>query len=171
MDLAAAMLHGADAPDGLIASTDADSAVAADWLERQHAHLARGALAIAGQIELAAVEAAELPAGVLTRRRALAAERLSEVRRADPAAEHHHFGGASFALTAATYRRVGGIEPLAVLEDAAFAERLRAFGIPVLRAGDVRVRTSARREGRTARGLAVDLAALTALESEPVVGG
>ena len=43
------------------------------------------------------------------------------------------------------------------LEDAAFADRLREHGIPILRPADVRVRTSARADGRAARGLSVDL--------------
>ena len=47
---------------------------------------------------------------------------------------------------------------MAALEDAAFAERLADAGVPVLRARDVRVRTSARTDGRAARGLSVDLA-------------
>src|SRR6185437_12555139 len=61
-------------------------------------------------------------------------------------------------VTAAAYREVGGLEPIASLEDAAFEERLREHGIPVRRAGDVRVRTSARLDGRAGRGLAVDMA-------------
>jgi hypothetical protein len=61
-------------------------------------------------------------------------------------------------VTAATYREVGGIEPLSALEDAGFARRLSRHGIPILRASDVRVLTSARADGRAGRGLSVDLA-------------
>jgi hypothetical protein len=87
-----------------------------------------------------------------------AAHRLERVRRTDPTAAHHHFAGASIGVTAGVYRAVGGLEPVTALEDAAFAERLAQAGIPVLRTDDVRVRTSARPNGRAARGLAVDLA-------------
>jgi hypothetical protein len=61
-------------------------------------------------------------------------------------------------ITAAAYRAVGGLEPVSALEDEAFAARLLAHRIPILRAPDVRVTTSARTEGRAQRGLSVDLA-------------
>ena len=159
MDTAANRLVELGRDHGLIACTDADSRPAPDWLARQLDHLADGAVAIAGLIELD--DESELAPGVLRRRRRDAAERLARVRELDPDAGHHHFAGASLAVTAAVYREVGGLEPLASLEDAAFETRLRDHGIPVTRAGDVRVRTSARLNGRAARGLAVDIAVAT----------
>ena len=164
MDHAADRLLATGRPDGLIATTDADSAPAPDWLERQLAHLAAGAQVIAGMIELTTLDQARLPAGVRRRRSDNAARRLTAVRTTDPDAEHHHFAGASIGITATTYRRVGGIEPLTALEDAAFARRLHAAGVPVLRAADVRVRTSARQHGRASQGLSVDLAVSDWLE-------
>jgi glucosyl-3-phosphoglycerate synthase len=158
MDAACARLMSCGHPDGLIACTDADSRPAPDWLERQLGHVAAGAGAVAGLIELDESEAAALPDEVLARRARDAATRLEHVRRADPGAGHHHFAGASLGVTAATYRRVGGLEPVATQEDAAFALRLAEHRIPVLRASDVRVRTSARATGRAAEGLSVDLA-------------
>lgn len=160
MDVAARRLLTAGRPQALLATTDADTRVAPDWVARQLAHLAAGASAIAGWIELEPAEAALLPPGVLARRRALARERLARVRRLEPRAEHHHFGGASIGVTAAVYAAVGGIEPRPVLEDDAFAARLRSHGIPIVRPLDVRVTTSARTDGRAARGLARDLAQL-----------
>ena len=157
MDAAAARLLALGANDGLIACTDADSRPAPDWLERQLAHARDGATAIAGLIELEPAQQADLPAAVLARRERDAAQRLARVRRLDPAAEHHHFAGASLAVTAATYRAVGGLEPLAALEDAAFARRLGEHRVRIRRARDVRVRTSARSQGRVAHGLSVDL--------------
>ena len=157
MDSAAARLLALGASDGLIACTDADSRPAPDWLERQLAHARDGATAIAGLIELEPAQQADLPAGVLARRERDAAQRLAWVRRLDPTAEHHHFAGASLAVTAATYRAVGGIEPLAALEDTAFARRLEEHQVGIRRARDVRVRTSARSQGRVAHGLSVDL--------------
>jgi glucosyl-3-phosphoglycerate synthase len=158
MDHACEQLLGAGRPDGLIACTDADSRPAPDWLERQLAHVAAGARAIAGLIELDEEEARELPPGVRDRRDRDAGTRLRRLRSSEPEAAHHHFAGASLGVTAATYREVGGIEPLAALEDAGFAVRLAANHIPVLRASDVRVATSTRSDGRAARGLSVDLA-------------
>jgi glucosyl-3-phosphoglycerate synthase len=157
MDLAAEWLIAAGAPDGLIASTDADSCPVSSWLEYQLAHVRAGARVIAGRVELDPAERLELPAGAVRRRERDAAGRLERVRRIDPGAEHHHFAGASLGITAAVYRSVGGMEPLAALEDAAFAARLAAHDVPILRASDVQVNTSARRSGRARRGLSLDL--------------
>ena len=65
MDLACGRLLADGRGDGLIASTDADTRPAPDWLERQLTHLARGSRAVAGRIELDPVEAARLPDAVL----------------------------------------------------------------------------------------------------------
>ncbi|MGI9183685.1 MAG: glucosyl-3-phosphoglycerate synthase [Solirubrobacteraceae bacterium] len=157
MDLAAERLLAAGRPDGLIASTDADSQPAPEWLARQLQHVHAGARAVAGLVELDPDEGTELPVGVRRRRERDAVDRLDRVRELDPAAEHHHFAGASIGITAAAYRHVGGLEPLHALEDAAFATRLHERGVPILRTRDVRVRTSARSRGRASRGLAVDL--------------
>jgi glucosyl-3-phosphoglycerate synthase len=158
MDAAAARLYARDEPHGLIACTDADSRPHPTWLERQLRHLSAGAKVVAGMIELDPREAAALPPGVLDRRDRDAALRLRSVHACDHAAEHHHFAGASLGITADAYLQVGGLEPLVALEDAAFAVRLREHGIPILRARDVCVRTSARADGRARRGLSVDLA-------------
>jgi glucosyl-3-phosphoglycerate synthase len=158
MDLACERLLANGRRDGLIASTDADTRPAPDWLERQLAHLARGSRAVAGRIELDPVETARLPDDILQRRARDAGERFAGVLNVDPAAQHHHFAGASLGVTADTYRLVGGIEPQPSLEDARFAERLSAFGIPITRPRDVAVMTSARSDGRARHGLSADLA-------------
>ena len=84
MEAAAARLLALGRPDGLIACTDADSRPAPDWLERQLAHLALGARAIAGMIELDPREARTLPPAVLRRRERDATDRLLRVRLEDP---------------------------------------------------------------------------------------
>jgi glucosyl-3-phosphoglycerate synthase len=161
MDAAAQRLLGLGREHGLIACTDADSQPAPDWLERQLHHVRHGARAIAGLIELDEEASGSLPYGVLRRRGRDAAARLARVHERDPAAAHHHFAGASLGVTAAVYREVGGLEPLGALEDAAFETRLRDHGVRILRAADVRVRTSTRVDGRARRGLAVDIAVST----------
>jgi glucosyl-3-phosphoglycerate synthase len=161
MDAAAQLLLELDHEDGLIACTDADSRPAPDWLERQLEHVADGARAIAGLIELDEEESRALPAAVLRRRRREGAIRLGRVREREPRAGHHHFAGASIGVTARVYRLVGGLEPVAALEDATFEARLRGHGIAILRAADVRVRTSTRSDGRAPRGLAIDMAVST----------
>jgi glucosyl-3-phosphoglycerate synthase len=158
MDAACRRLHELGRPAGLLATTDADTRPAPDWLARQLSHRDHGATVIAGLVELDPAESDALPATVRAQRERDAAARLRLVHRDDPDAAHHHFAGASLSMTAAAYCSVGGLEPLPALEDEAFAARLLAHRIPILRAPDVRVTTSARTEGRAQRGLSVDLA-------------
>jgi glucosyl-3-phosphoglycerate synthase len=108
MDAAAARLERLGAGDGLIATTDADTVPAPDWLERQLDHVRAGAQVIAGMVQLNPEDSEELPEAVLDRREADAEQRLSAVLLEDPAAAHHHFAGASLGVTAETYRAVGG---------------------------------------------------------------
>ena len=161
MDRAGADLLARDRPGGLIACTDADSAVAPDWLAAQFEAVRRGARAIGGRVELWPGVEAALPEPVRRWRAADARRRHARVlaQRVDrEAVEHWQFSGASLAVTAETYARVGGIEPCDVLEDEAFERRLRRHGVPIERLSAVRVRTSARLDGRAPRGLANDLA-------------
>jgi glycosyltransferase involved in cell wall biosynthesis len=157
MELACALLEAAGQPDGLIACTDADTVVDPRWLAAQLALLDAGAEAIGGLITLDPREAAALGAATLERRERRAADRLATVRARAAGAEHHFFSGASMAVTATAYRRVRGLEPVAVLEDEAFARRLHDAGIPITYSTAVRVETSARVTGRASRGLARDL--------------
>jgi glycosyltransferase involved in cell wall biosynthesis len=163
MDLACERLMALDRPEGLIASTDADSVVAPDWLGAQLALARHGARAIGGNIELDLGEAEQLPETVLFERERRAAARLRLVLAGADATggeviEHHHFSGASLALTAQTYLECGGLPARAALEDEALELRLRKLRIPIQRSRSVSVRTSARTAGRAPRGLARDLA-------------
>jgi glucosyl-3-phosphoglycerate synthase len=161
MDLACERLLAVGAEAGLIASTDADTVVARDWLAAQLELAGSGAEAIGGLIELDSDETASLHPGALVARERHAARRTAEVRdrgQHDAAAEHPHFAGASMALTAAAYRRCGGLPVRAALEDEALAGALSQHGITIHRSSRVRVRTSARINGRAPRGLAHDLA-------------
>jgi len=161
MDLACSRLLACDRPDGLIASTDADSVVATDWLTRQLELVRDGARAIGGRIELdPASVAAPTPAAWAERERR-AAERVRALRIEAPpedAVEHHQFSGASLSLTAEAYARCGGLPVRAALEDEALERELRSRGVPIHRSSSVKVRTSARTDGRAPRGLARDLA-------------
>jgi glucosyl-3-phosphoglycerate synthase len=161
MDVACERLLGLGRPDGLIATTDADSVVAPDWLSAQLALAQSGAEAIGGFIELHPEELQALGTAALRERELRATERLSTVLALEdePArAEHHQFSGASLALTAATYERCGGLPVRAALEDEALEQELRARGVAIHRSRRVRVSTSARTSGRAPRGLAQDLA-------------
>ena len=161
MDLACQRLLGLGREDGLIASTDADSIVAEDWLIRQLELVALGACAIGGHIELDEGESDALADNALAERELRGVDRMRAVLRDAPvgaAAEHHQFSGASLALTADTYRGCGGLPVRAALEDEALERELRVRGVPIHRSRRVRVRTSARTDGRAPRGLARDLA-------------
>ena len=162
MDAACRRLLAVARPQGLIASTDADSIVAPDWLRVQLDAVAGGARAIGGRIELSDEDRAQLPIGALAWRdregraqhlRILAGLEAGE----DAAPEQWDFSGASLSVTAETYRSVGGLEPQTVLEGEAFERTLARHGVPVVRLPDVRVTTSARTSGRAMRGLARDL--------------
>jgi glycosyltransferase involved in cell wall biosynthesis len=163
MDLACERLLALGRPDGLIASTDADSIVADDWLSVQLELVARGARAIGGDIQLLEDEAEQLPAAVLDERVRRSRERMAAavagLSATDAAlAEHHHFSGSSLALTAGTYSDCGGLPACIALEDEALERELRLRAIPIHRSRAVRVQTSARTAGRAPRGLAHDLA-------------
>ena len=167
MDLACRRLLSVRRADGLIASTDADSVVADDWLACQLELTRLGARAIGGHIELDDGETDTLAVQALLERERRGRERMRALAEADPvlhtavrhpAAEHHQFSGASLALTAETYQRCGGLPVRAALEDEALEQELHARRVPIHRSRSVRVRTSARTDGRAPRGLAIDLA-------------
>ncbi len=160
MDIACRRLLQLGREDGLIASTDADTAVAPDWLSAQLTLAASGVAAIGGLIELDPAEQAQLRPHALQAREQSAARRLGAVIEQTVGAatvEHPHFSGASLALTAAAYRSCGGLPVRAALEDEALAQALTRHGIAIHRTRRVRVRTSARTDGRAPRGLAQDL--------------
>lgn len=74
--------------------------------------------------------------------------------------QHDHVYGANLAVRADAYGEAGGFEACAVAEDHRLVQRLVAHGHPVLRTRAVTVRTSGRREGRAAGGLADRIVAL-----------
>ncbi|CAA9400584.1 MAG: hypothetical protein AVDCRST_MAG03-1194 [uncultured Rubrobacteraceae bacterium] len=170
MEAACKRLMAVRGSDGLICSTDADTVVAPDWLASQLRAVASGAKAIGGRIGLA--DTGSLPPGVL-RLHAEEGRRRHERLLADPArsgrAEHWQFSGASLALTAETYREVGGLRPLESLEDEHLEEALRQSGVPIERLLSVRVTTSPRLEGRASRGLSHDLSCMTVLHQGSTV--
>ena len=162
MELASARLLGLEQPKGLIASTDADTVVAPNWLAAQLRTVSRGALAIGGRIELAE---GSLPESIF-RWHAERGRRRYESLLSEPEqlgkTEHWQFSGASLSLTAKIYQEIGGLEPWVALEDEHLEDVLRQHEVPIDRLLSVRVTTSARLEGRAKQGLAHDLAAVVA---------
>jgi len=174
MDAACERLTGLGRTEGLIASTDADTIVAHDWLSVQLDAAERGARAIGGRIELGPES---LPQAVVRWHAERGRSRHQKLL-ADPdrlgVAEHWQFSGASLALTAETYAKVGGLEPRSTLEDEGLEKILRKERIPIERLLSVRATTSSRLEGRASQGLAYDLATAAARiddESSPDSSG
>ncbi|RYU80781.1 glycosyltransferase [Hymenobacter persicinus] len=163
---------------GLILSTDGDTCAAPDWLAATQAEmLTYRADALGGRI-------LTLPAtpGAATRSYQLRdtayqllrarLEALLDPDAADPWPRHHQHFGASFAITAAAYRRVGGLPVVAYLEDEALYQALCRHDLRVRHSPAVRVFTSDRHEGRVEVGLSWQLrqwAALHEQQQEPVV--
>jgi glycosyltransferase involved in cell wall biosynthesis len=156
MDIGCARLESLGRHGGLLASTDADSVVAPDWIARQLEAVAAGAEAIGGEVVLDPDEAAALPPGLLADREAQLVARTREAAARGPA-EHAHFSGASLGVTPDAYRRAGGMAWMAALEDQELEDRLVAAGVTLHRLRPVSVVTAARTEGRAERGLARDL--------------
>ncbi|KAA9325290.1 glycosyltransferase [Hymenobacter busanensis] len=162
MDAACRRLEAVGRPLGLIASTDADTRVAATWLAATLAEVAAGADAVGGRI-LPETTAPGCPTRRLHLRdaayRLLCArlEVLIDPLDHDPWPRHHqHFGG-SLTLTAAAYRRVGGLPVVPFLEDEALCRLLRHHDLRLRHSPHVRVVTSARQQGRVAVGLSWQL--------------
>jgi glucosyl-3-phosphoglycerate synthase len=160
MEDACDRLHAVGRPHALISSTDADTVVGPDWVAVQLAATERGARAIGGRIELA--DDGTVPKALLEwhlARGDLRHKRLLSEPAPSGRTEHWQFSGASMALTAAVYRKVGGMEPRHALEDEQLEHALRRHGVPIERLLSVRVATSARLVGRAKQGLARDLSA------------
>ena len=134
MDYAADRFFAAGKLRGIIATTDADTIVAPDWIEKTIREMRR-ADAVAGFVEIGAAERHILPPPV----RELYAqenafrhiwaelEALVDPLPEDPFPRHCSFVAASFAVTAEMYRRAGGLPDVAALEDRTFLKRSGAL--------------------------------------------
>ncbi len=156
LDRAAGLLPG----KGILATTDADSRVAGDWLVRLLGEFALGVDAVAGAITLDAAERRRLPplpgrdaewrlAQGLAR-----LEALLDPCDHDPMPRHIWAWGANLAVTLAAYRQVGGMPEVPLAEDRALAERLLAQDLKLRRSTGPLVYTSARTCGRAPGGFA-----------------
>lgn len=125
-----------------LAFTDADSAVAPDWLARQVETVADavcGVVCIDDWGDYSAEARASYEAGYVD-------------------ADHHrHIHGASLGVSSAAYLRVGGFAPLRSSEDVELVRRLDGQGATIRWTNAVRVSTSARRVARAPDGFAAHL--------------
>ncbi len=151
------MLMGLDAigdGEGWLLTTDGDSVPARDWLTRMKYALGASDL-VAGRI-LRIVDTAS----PLQDRIERYYDRLFALRRqCDPvpweaAITHHCTGGANIGIRAGVYRALGGFAPVPSGEDARLIDEAERAGMRVRRDATCVVRTSDRRDGRTAGGLA-----------------
>ena len=148
--------------EGLIFTTDADSAPERDWIAAGRQALRQADVAAGRIVRVDAVRDAEQS------RLEHYYDRLHRYRRViDPvpweARDTHHFsGGANMAVRACAYRATGGFRPLASGEDATLLDDAARAGFRVRRDAAMVVETSSRRIGRVAEGLAGTLRALDA---------
>lgn len=155
LDRAAALLP----LNGVLMTTDADSAVASGWLTANLAALA-SADAVAGVVAFDPVTYARLPrlpGRDLEWRLAELQARLGcllDPRPHDPWPNHIWAWGASLALTLAAYRAVGGLPIVPLAEDRALAAALERADFRVRRSHAPVVYTSARFAGRAPGGFA-----------------
>jgi len=130
-----------------VATTDADSVVAADWLTVQVRLAHEGVVAVAGVVDLDGSEDAILR------------HSFERAYTSSPDGTHPHVHGANMGFRADAYEAVGGWSCMVTGEDHDLWNRLCRHG-PVCATTDLRVRTSPRLVGRAPAGFAADLCRL-----------
>jgi hypothetical protein len=167
MNVAAARVRRAGR-NGIVATTDADTLVSPDWIARTIEEL--GAVeAVGGRVVPAVWAECDGADGerayALEHRYRYAVVRLETLLDpcvCDPWPRHGNHQGASLALRAQTYDRVGGTPALPVLEDLALYKALLRADVPFRHSLKVRVLTSGRRTSRVEGGYASQLYAIDA---------
>jgi len=148
--------------DGVIASTDGDTVVSADWLSSMFQAIDEGADLVGGRILARAT-----PGDQALRRVYLAdttyrflmseVESLIDPTPDDPWPRHFQHFGASLAVTRAAYLRVGGLPRVPCLEDMALYDCLRCEDAVIRHSLAVNAITSTRMTGRVGIGLSTQL--------------
>jgi glycosyltransferase involved in cell wall biosynthesis len=128
-----------------VASTDADSVVPGDWLQRHLAHAQSGAVVVAGTVQVD--DWSRWPDQVRDDYEKRYAHHLERTG-------HGHVHGANLGIRADLYQRLGGFDAAAVNEDVDLIRRARHCGVEVTWALDMAVRTSSRAVGRAPFGFA-----------------
>lgn len=131
-----------------LASTDADSLVAPDWLAQQSALSRSGVEAVCGVVEV--LDWLDHPPSVT----------VDYILAYCDVDGHPHVHGACLGVSTATYVAAGGWQRLDVGEDVALVRSIETLGVTVTRSAAVRVVTSARRDARAAGGFGDFLARL-----------
>lgn len=163
---------------GVIASTDGDTQVSSTWIAATLAEIQNGADAVGGRIITNSRERNKLDKN--TRLYYLRYQRYGYLTSQleaclDPYFEslprHHHHYGASFAVTAQMYARIGGLPPLRSSEDVALYNALMRIDARFRHSLQVRVITSARSIGRAEAGLSARFSKLNVIaqKHQPVL--
>ena len=155
MDLAAEL-----APAAVLLTTDADCCVGPDWVARNAAWLADGAVLVCGAVDTDPAEIAALPG--LVEACGVAESRLyglleARWRELVPDGSRRFVQramGASLALRVSDYRKLGGLPTPRSSEDRALATECRLRGLRIETPEDVRVTASCRLVGRAEGGMA-----------------
>lgn len=153
---------------GIIASTDGDTKVSPTWIAATIAEINSGVDGVGGRIITERQE--RLAWDKLTRLYYLRyvgylnlTARLEVLLDSDPDEcypRHYQHFGASLAVTAQIYAKVGGLPPLHSSEDVALYEALKRVDARFHHSPRVKVTTSARMKGRATAGLSARLSQL-----------
>jgi glycosyltransferase involved in cell wall biosynthesis len=149
MDEALRLQAGTDPRAIWLATTDADTIVPPDWLERQLSYARQGWDAVLGTVTVTdwPGQPPHLPA-------AFAAHY------AHGDGPHPHVHGANLGIRACAYLAAGGFKLLPTAEDHDILHALTTAGYPALRAADIAVQTSGRHLARAPQGFSHLLATL-----------
>jgi hypothetical protein len=172
MDEAYRRFHLLGRPQGIIASTDADTFVEPTWLAGILQEIDAGADAVGGRIVADPSERLLLhPSAERTYLRQVAygfllaeLEHLIDPDPFDPFPRHPNHNGASLAITAATYVRIGGLPDVPEEEDSALYKAIIRSGARFRHSLGVRATTSARLDGRVEHGFSAGLRLFSNLE-------
>jgi glycosyltransferase involved in cell wall biosynthesis len=147
---------------GAILTTDADAVVPDNWIEANLGAMKQGADAVCGRAVIDPIEALLIPPHLHQddAREVAYASLLDEIESiilpdpADPWPRHREDSGASIAITASMFRRVGGVPCLSSGEDRALIRMLRTIDAQVRHDPNISVIVSGRIEGRAQGGMA-----------------
>ena len=160
--LAMAIAAAHAGPDGMLLTTDADTILPPDWVERNLVALQNGADLVCGRIVLDPAEAALIPAHLHEddARECCLIGLLDEIAWIvdpdpyDPPPRHTEAAGASLAVSADAFKRVGGLPALPSGEDRAFVDALRRIDARIRHDPAIEVMVSGRLLGRAEGGMA-----------------
>ena len=157
-----------DGARGVLISTDADCRPPPGWIAANLAAMDSGADIVGGRIVLDDAEPID-PVIVAMRARfddywaaVRAIEDAIDPSPHDPPPRHGDHNGASIAIDAALYRKIGGVPAIASGEDRSMVVAAIAAGGRLVHPPAVWTRVSARTDGRAAGGMAIAMAELAA---------